>query len=223
MPDLTSFGIEEGFLSTWEEIEEIVFRHENGLPKIWRMMIDTGGGKEEGAKISRTEETYQWIINNRCRGVKIFACKGASHALPSNIKVGVPLEKFPSGKPIPGGLQIVQINTDSFKDTLWSRIDKTIKDKTLPRSWFVHGETPEYVFDQICAEEKRRNKDGSAEWVQIRPDNHMLDLECLCLAATDFELFGGIRPLQVQRAQEKRKISRPAPTQEVKPRQEIQF
>lgn len=220
LSNMTSFGVEEGFVTTWEELEAVVFRHEIGLPKVWRAMIDTGGGREEGARISRTEETYHWIRKNRGRGVRIFGCKGSPRALPTKIKFGTPLERTPSGKPIPGGLQIIHVNTEAFKEALWWRIDKTNEDHTQPGCWFVHCETTEGIAGQIAAEEKRRTRNGGIEWVKVKRENHMLDCEILCLVAVDFELRGGIRPLQmrrIMRLREKRVQEQAAQIQEANP------
>jgi len=134
------------------------------------------------------------------------------------VKPGTPLEKTPSGKAILGGLQIIQINTEAYKEMLWWRIQKTNEDPTEANAWFIHCETQDNIINQICSEELRRNRTGGTEWHQIRRDNHILDCEILCLAAVDYELFGGLRVAQYQKAKEKMQQNKPAPSR-TEPRQ----
>lgn len=188
--DLTSWGIYEGFVGDQQELESVLFATYDGK-KISRALIDTGGGKEEGALISRTEETYNFIRANQHRGAKLMGSKGSSVSMPNRIKIGAPLDKTPSGKPIPGGLQIVQINTDVFKDLIWWRIEKA--KKLEPGGMYFHNSTPEYLFDHLLAEEKRKDKNGKEDWIATRKDNHLFDCEVLCLACVDNEFYGGVK------------------------------
>lgn len=197
--DGSSYGVDEGYLNTWEDLDDIIFnRRIEGRP-IWRCLIDTGGGKDADALVSRTEETYEWLRRNIQRGVQLFGCKGSSRSMATKIKIGNPIERTPSGKPIPGGLRIVQINTDACKDALWYKIERTAESPELPGNWWVHRDTESWYFEQITAEEKRRDRAGGASWHRVKKDNHLLDCETLLIAAIDPEFWGGIRPLTMQR------------------------
>lgn len=197
--DTTSWGIDEGFLPAWDDIEKLIFSHYSkrggsAMP-IWRALIDTGGGKEDGAYISRTEETYNFIRQHQGLGVVLFGSKGSSRTMPTKIKIGKPIEKTPSGKPIPGGIQIVMMNTQLIKDAIEARISQTRTDGG-PGSWYVHADTPEWYAKQMTAEEKRADrKTKIVEWTQIRRDNHMHDCEVMCYALADPEFHGGLRPM----------------------------
>jgi len=199
--DLTSWGVTEGYASTWEEIEPILFGLHDGR-SVWRALIDTGGGKDEGAAISRTEETYLFLRQNMGRGVQLMGSKGSSRSasMVGKIKIGAAIERTPSGKPIPGGLRIAQINTQAFKDALWWRIEKA--ESGEPGAWYLHLDTPEWVLKQITAEEKRVDRSGATDWHQVRKDNHLLDCEVLCLACVDAEFWGGIRGIKAQQARQ---------------------
>lgn len=196
--DLTSYGVTEGYVTTWEELDTIVFAEYSGK-KIWRLLIDTGGTKAKDALVSKTEETYEWIRKHQGSGIQIFGAKGSSKNMPTKLKIGAPIEKTPSGKPIPGGMRIIQINTQAFKDALWWRIiEKTPNGE--PGSWYLHNATPAYFVKHLTAEEKRIGKDGVATWTRIRKDNHILDCETLCLACFDAEFWGGTKPIKARQA-----------------------
>jgi phage terminase large subunit GpA-like protein len=191
--DGATHNIDHGYLNSWEEVDNIVFDRQIQGRKIWRCLIDTGGGKDEGAHISRTEEVYLWLRANAGRGVQIFGTKGSSRSMATKIRIGAPIEKTPSGKPIPGGLRIVQINTDVLKDALWFKIERTNESPELPGNWWIHRDTEQGYLKQICAEEKRRDRKGGTSWHRTNKDNHYLDIETLILAAVDPEFWGGIR------------------------------
>jgi phage terminase large subunit GpA-like protein len=188
--DMTSWSVFEGFSPTWDDLQNVLFQT-YGNKRIWRTLIDTGGGKDSDKQISRTEETYNFIRQNQKLGMRIMGAKGSSWSMPNKIKVGSPIDKTPSGKPIPGGLKIVQINTDVFKDLFWWRVDKSLKKE--PGGLYFHSSTPDYVFDHLLAEEKIEDKDGSCDWVAVKKDNHLFDCEVLCLACVDVEFYAGIK------------------------------
>jgi terminase, large subunit len=197
--DTTSWGIDEGFLPAWEDVETLLFssyaQHSGQRLPIWRALIDTGGGKEDGAYISRTEETYNFIRQHQGRGVVLFGSKGSSRTMPTKIRIGKPIEKTPSGKPIPGGIQIVMVNTPAVKDAIEARIRQTRTDGG-PGSWYIHADTPDWYAKQVTAEERRLDrKTKIVEWIQIRRDNHILDCEVMCYVLADPEFHGGLRPL----------------------------
>ena len=200
-PDSTSWLIDCGYLPTWQELEELLFsttyKSASGREhRIWRALIDSGGTKRDGESLSRTEEIYHWIRRNgQGRGCRVFCCKGSSKALQGNVLLGSPIDKTPSGKPMPS-LQIVSIDTDKLKDALWYRLDQA-KDHA-PQAAYINRETPDFWLRHLTAEEKRRNRDGTMEWVQVRRDNHLLDCEVYALASVDWGLLGGLRPFQVR-------------------------
>ena len=169
--------------------------------RIWRAGIDTGGGKDTALPISQTEETYQWLMRNRSgRECRVWGTKGASTVLVGRAYAGKPLLKTPSGRPIPGGLQLIFIDTQKMKDVYHFRLGRAIETNSkesegavFHQAGFLHGETgPDYA-SQILAEEKRRDiKRGTTAWVNIasRP-NHLLDCEVIAHALADPEWPGG--------------------------------
>ena len=201
--DRTSWGVDEGYVQTWQEVEKILFESEyktaNGdTMRVWRAGIDTGGGKAEGELISRSEETMQWAAKNRHRlpGL-LWACKGASHSQTRPVKVGDLIDRNRRGEKIPGGRQITTIDTAFFKGIFWTRHSWAKEGK--PGALYLHEETEDWYAKQILAERKKPLPGGGWEWVRVNPDNHMVDCEVLCLALADNSLAGGLRRFELTR------------------------
>lgn len=190
--DTTSWGIDEGYCETWDELKNVLF-HNYGGKRIWRTLIDTGGSENNEEKtVSRTEETYFFIRENQKMGMRIMGSKGSSHAMATKIKIGQPLDKTASGKPIPGGIRIVSIDTDYFKDLFWWRVENAANNE--PKGLYFHNQTDENVLKHYVAEEKIIDKNGKSDWVNIgKRANHLFDCEVLCLACIDDSFFGGIK------------------------------
>jgi phage terminase large subunit GpA-like protein len=200
-PDLTSWGIDEGFLPGWQEVEELLFntryRTAAGIEfGIWRALIDSGGTKTGDQTISRTEEVYGWVRQHMRRGVGLWPCKGSSRPLQGLVSVpSTTIDKTPSGKSMKGwGIQVVQIDTDAAKDLFHGRLERAKQGEE--QGAYLHRDTDETYIRHIMAEEKRQRRDGTVEWVQVRRQNHLLDCEVYCLACVDPALYGGIRPYQ---------------------------
>ena len=193
--DYSSWLIHYGQLAAWEDLEEFLFgtlypvRGTGLVMPIWRAAVDTGGGDQDEG-VSMTEETYWWLRRNAVgRGCRVWGTKGSSTGLSGKIRVGKPLDKTPSGKPIPGGLQIIFLDTDKLKDAFHYRLGQAME--RLAQAGYLHAETAKDYVAQILAEEKRRDKDGYEYWTQIKKDNHLLDCEVLAMACADPEWPGG--------------------------------
>jgi len=197
--DYTSWLIDYGVLGTWEDVEHLLFETtylvegEEREMRIWRAAVDIGGGDtDEG--LSMTEEVYWWLRENAVgRGCRVWGTKGSSRPLAGVLSFGKPLEKTPSGRPIPGGLQIVSLDTAKLKERFHWRLQQA--KEGLPQGAYLHKETGEDYAKQILAEEKQRDRRGMEVWVRIRRDNHLLDAEVMAHACADPEWMGGIRML----------------------------
>lgn len=193
--DYTSWLVHHGFLTTWADVEQLLFDtiypvvDSEKKMRIFRVCMDTGGGdKYQG--MSMTEEIYWWLRdNNRGRGCRVWGTKGSSHTLPGKLQVGKPLDKTPSGKLLPGGLRIISVDTVKMKDAYHYHLNRAIEG--LPQGAYLHKEIGADYADQILAEEKQITDRGIEEWVQIRANNHYLDCECLAMLAADPEFPGG--------------------------------
>lgn len=196
--DYTSWLIDYGRLVTFEEIETLIYdttwSKESGGPlKIWRAAIDTGGGSKY-EDMSMTEEVYHWLRSLRGRGIKVWPTKGSARPLVSLLKIGKPLDKTPSGKPMPKGFRIMTLDSGKLKDIFVGRLQNAIDDK--PMGAFLHKDVDKIYINQITAEEKQMDNKGVVEWVQVRKDNHLLDCEAMQFALVDPE-FPGINLPQI--------------------------
>lgn len=194
--DYTSWLIHYGQVSTWSDVEKLLFETEYPIHelegqtmRIWRAAVDTGGGDTDSS-ITMTEEAYWWIRKHGIgRGCRVWGTKGASSPLSGKLHIGKPLDKTPSGKPIPGGLQIIQLDTRKLKDAFHYRLEQARE--RMPQAAYLHSGTDRLYASHILAEEKRRNKKGIEEWVQVRRRNDLLDCECGNIALADPEWPGG--------------------------------
>lgn len=201
----STYGVDMGYVHSWEELEYIAFERRIDDMGVWRLLIDTGGTRDKDSIISRTEETYNWIQRNRGRGVQLFGCKGSSYSMPTKIKIGQPLEKTPSGKPLKNGLRIIQVNTGVVKDAIWWKIEHTNEEPEALGNWYIESDAEDWYISHMTAEQKRKNRKTKAvEWVAIRKDNHIFDCEVLLYVAIDPELYGGIRGIIAQQRAKQR-------------------
>jgi phage terminase large subunit GpA-like protein len=201
--DFSSWLIHYGFIGSWEDVEALLDsaypQADGGQPmKIWRAAIDSGGGDAEDG-LSMTEQAYFWVrAHNTGRTYRLWATKGSSSEIPGAVaKFGESRDRTPSGKPLPGGLQLVLIDTTKMKEIVFARINNAAAGNGFQPAYLNCDVGPDYAH-QVSAEEKRRDKRGRIEWVRIRKDNHLLDAEILAQALVDPTWPGGginlIRP-----------------------------
>jgi phage terminase large subunit GpA-like protein len=197
--DYTSWMIHYGFLSYWAEIEDLLFMRQypriGGGPglRIWRAGIDTGGGKYE-EELSSAEHVYLWLIENRIgHGCQVWGTKGSSKPLAGKISVGKSLQHTPSGRTLPGGLQIISLDTNKLKDMVHFRMDKAISGaaEMAQMAAYLHADTQTDYAKQIMSEVKKRDKKGRETWVREYRENHLLDCEVIAHSLADPEWPGG--------------------------------
>lgn len=196
--DYTSWLIDYGFLGTWEEIDQLLFEKRYPIQGtditagIWRAAIDTGGGKYDST-MSSTEETYLWLQSRRGYGMgcRVWGVKGSSNALATKLRIGNPLNKTPSGKPLKAGMRTILLDSDKLKDVFFHRIERA--QESLPGGAYLNSAVDEDYARQILAEEKRVDEKGFEKWEKKHSSspNHYLDCECLCLIVADWEWPGG--------------------------------
>jgi phage terminase large subunit GpA-like protein len=188
--------VEYGFVDSPDQLSDLLFartwtRQNGAIVRPWRACIDMAGGKQAGADIGITERTYRWLMANwRGRGVPVFGVRGSPRAMAGKLKFNRPMEKTPQGKPIPGGIVIADIDTDAAKDELFWRLQQTVAGDS--GGLHLHAQTDDVLIKHFTAEEKRRQRNGAEEWVQIRRDNHLLDTAVYALAAAWPEFHGGV-------------------------------
>jgi phage terminase large subunit GpA-like protein len=192
---LTSHLIHYGFLTAWEEVFHLVFDQTFEVEKarqedpdqrmgIFRAGIDTGGGEGEG-NWSRTEEIYD-KLRNWPRN-KLWGIKGLSRPQPSSPRVRL------AAQDKLGGLVLAMLDTGQLKETFFWRLSNEIHD---PQPARFHADTGRDFVAQLLAEERRLNKMGQYEWVQVRKNNHYLDASVYAHACADYHWAGGVTIFQ---------------------------
>ena len=194
----TSWLIHYGQLADFDELEQLLFGSTypvDGDPgrllHIWRAAIDTGGGSQGADGYNITENVYHWVRKvGTGRSCRVFACKGSSAPLGDAVaRFGKAKDWAPSGKPLPGGLQLVMVDSSQAKDMVHTRLANAVSLDGLQA--FLHAETDQIYLRHITAEEKRRDRRGNVGWVQLRRDNHLLDAEGLAMALAEPTWPGG--------------------------------
>ena len=198
--DFTSWLIHYGRLTVWEDVETLLF--ETSYPqigksegmKIWRAGIDTGGSESRYESVSATEFTYQWLRDNqRGKGCRVWGTKGSPGFVGAEmIKTGKRLDYTPSGKPLPGGLQLMLLDTFKLKTVFRTRLGAAIEGNALSRPAYLHSGTTEEYASHILAEELVVNDKGIEMWRNVKnKPNHLFDCEIGCVALVDPEWPGG--------------------------------
>ncbi|MCF8094452.1 MAG: phage terminase large subunit family protein [Desulfobacteraceae bacterium] len=196
--DYSSWLVHYGKLGTWEDIEALLFdttypaAGSSRRMAIARAAIDTGGGKF--GEFSMFEEACFWIRKNGAgRGARVWGVQGASWPQPHRIKVSKPFDKTPQGKPLPGGLQILTLDTERFKDAFFHRLGQAAAREPELCAW-LHADTGDEYFAHITAEHKVEDDKGVLSWQKKGSRrNDWLDCEVYAAAAADPEWpHGGI-------------------------------
>lgn len=189
----TSWLIHYGQLFTWSEVETLLFETQypvegtNRYLRPWRAAIDTGGtGKY--ADMSMTEETELWVRANQGQSCGVWGIKGAATVLPGLLKIGKNRDSTPSGKPLPGGINIISLNTDKLKDNFHFRLG--LAKENQPQAAYLHSETGMDYAKHILAEEKQI-VNGMETWVKVKTRNDLLDCEIYASATASSEWPGG--------------------------------
>jgi phage terminase large subunit GpA-like protein len=172
------------------------YRSEDGsrsLP-IWRIGIDTGGGEYSDQDATMTEEAYQWIRLHRKDHPGLLGTKGMSHSSPHRVRLSK-IEKMPGekGALIPGGIILLEVNTDELKDAVWFHLRI---EEGKPGRFTFHNNVGLDLMRHLTAEGKILDvKKNKFVWVRKRA-NHLLDCVVTAFALADPEFQGGIKILQ---------------------------
>ncbi|MGE4536312.1 MAG: terminase gpA endonuclease subunit [Desulfovibrio sp.] len=171
--DSTTWGIREGRVETFEEVERVLWQDEYKDPDGKSYPVRLAIMDSQG---TRTAEVYEFC---RKHVGKIFAFKGEQQmSVPHTFTV---IDHFPnSPRKIPGGLKLLRGHVTYFKSLLSGKLAINPAD---PGAFLLHAETTEDYARQMCAEYY-----DDADGVWLCPDhkaNHFWDCEVYCLIAAD--------------------------------------
>jgi phage terminase large subunit GpA-like protein len=153
----------------------------------------------------RTKEVYDYCRKRlKCWPVKGRPSMQNEHSITT-------LDKWPDGTPMPGGIQLLNVNTHHWKSEVMRLLRVSSPDTERPEDntlegaslgpvgrWHFPEDTGDEYFSQITSEECRKVVKGSTakyEWV-VRPgrENHYFDGEVYIEAG--FHAIGGHKTLR---------------------------
>lgn len=203
--------VEYGFLPTWDTLREkfisSVYTDAAGerFP-VWRSGVDTGGSEYGEDTQTMTEAAYNFLRQHgqgRIWGTKgdVIRGKRMKHFM---------RDKMPgkSNMLIPGGLLIWHMDTEQFRNDLHYRLSL---EPGTAGGITLHSATGNDFVRHVLAHEKRKNRKGQTEWVQLHRADHLQDALLIALAMGDSECWGGVHLIPRKRA-----------PQQVKAREEIE-
>ena len=167
-----SWQVREGFLLTFEDLARVLWEDEyfdaDGNQYIVRLAVQDAMGH-------KTSEVYDFCRLHRGR---IFPSKG--ERVMNQPFAYTQIEFYPgSKKPIKGGLKLIRVNTQFFKNELSNRLEIAPAD---PGAWRYHSETTDDWIHQMTME----SIDESGFWINpTQAPNHAWDCSVLSLAAQD--------------------------------------
>ena len=169
----TSWQVREGFVESLDTLENILWEDEyrdrdDNLYHVQFGFIDAMG--------HRTAEVYEWCTKHRG---KVLPIQG-KQTLPAPYAF-TNLEFYPGGKkPLPGGLQLVRLNTTYYKNKLVSKFQIG---QGEPGSWNFNSDTSDRWLQMMLSE--YLNEYGVYEEVS-GAENHGFDVSGYLLAAHDY-------------------------------------
>lgn len=170
----TGWQVKAGFVDSFKGLEEVLWDYEyrdveGNLYHVPFGFIDSQG--------HRTSEVYDWCIKHRG---KVLPIKGEQHQS-SPIRF-TNLEFYPSSKKaLPGGLQLAKLDTNYYKNKLYTKLKINSGD---PGSWNYHFETTDHWCNMMVVE---YIDEATGLWdCPEGVDNHGFDCSVYVLAAYDY-------------------------------------
>ena len=196
--------VDYGFLSSWEIVESFLIRGKDAVSGqfffrsapphdqiffSFRTGIDTGGSEYDESETTMTEDAYNFLKKFGknmnvvgTKGRKPFPTGQKMKEAPDTIKIGNIIRTR--------DFSLWLIDPAAFKDLLHYKLQIEIG---KPGAITFHSETNEVFIKHLMAQEKRRNKKGIYEWIQVYRDDHWLDCFVIAMACGDAECWTGIR------------------------------
>lgn len=160
----------------WSDLDELLkrpFPHASGIDLYIRSVaIDTG---------FETQTVYKYC---RPRAPVVMAIKGSNTTGKPAVGRPVSVEVTYKGVKSAQSVQLWPVGVDAVKETMMARLNLTEKG---PGFYHFYTGLPDEYFKQLTAEKRVTRYDRSnrpeKRWVQVRPQNHVLDAEVYAYAA----------------------------------------
>lgn len=206
-PDLASWLLDYGKLSTLEEVEGLgaARYHRDGAPELglWRGGIDTGGTKTEEEGWSRTEEVYAWLRAHRgpfC-GVKGYA---AQTRLALQERVRESTAAATEWRDIP----LFLVNRQNMTTLFFERL---LNGAAMGQPVALHRDTGADFVGHVLGVERRRSRTtGRYSWEKARGRVDLLDCSLYAHATVEPAWRGGLARLAAALRAGPRKPAAPA-------------
>jgi phage terminase large subunit GpA-like protein len=188
---------------------------------IWRAGMDTGGGRDESDQ-TMTARAYM-ILRGIAQPKRLLGVKGRDNSTRDALISMSIIDKMPGkqGKAIPGGLQLWLINADMVKNNFSYALSVPTDSQGAA---LFNRDVREDVIKHILAQERRKNRLGRWEWVNVATDDHLLDCSVYAMAVGDRECWGGIerlhRPQRLPMPNQSKFINRSDKKEQEKPEKE---
>jgi phage terminase large subunit GpA-like protein len=162
----------------------------------------------------RTEEAYEFARLHRDQvvAVKGFGAESARDWDRFRLRR---VDRYPSGKPIPGGLHYYQVEVDRYKELIYGKFFILAGE---PGAFNLHRETPVEYVRQLCGERQQKRWDARGheqyQWVVVDRNvgNDYLDAEVYCAALADMLRVRELRAAPAPGQEGKPEGRRPGPT-----------
>mgnify|MGYP006279099127 CR=1 FL=1 len=177
--------IREGYVRSFEALETVLLEDrypaEDGSE--YRVLLAL-----QDAMGHRTSEVYDFCRRHRRR---IIPLQGVDTRRMTQPHAWSNIEYYPkTKKPIPGGLKLLRVDVNFYKDELAGKLEVNPED---PGAWHLHAETPEELARHMCAEVV----DEKGLWVpRANRPNHYWDCTVYNLAAWEVLGVRYMRPPQ---------------------------
>lgn len=156
---------------SWNNLAELLQDLYDDIP-ISLMMVDAGY-KPNDDEAAPGNVIYQFCYKNK-KAVPAIGYDKRTRAFSAST-----VELTYKGKPVKDGLKIWNLDTDYFKDWIYTRYEWDIEQDG---GWHLPADVEDEYLRQVSSEARIILANGKPRWEKIRKDNHYLDCEMMATA-----------------------------------------
>ena len=153
---------------SWQNLSELLEELYDRIP-ISLMLVDAGYKPNDDEQASGNV-IYQFCYKHK-RAIPAIGHDKRTRAFSAST-----VELSYKGKPVKDGLRIWNLDTDHFKEWIYSRYEWDIEQ---PGGWHLPADVEDEYLRQVTAESRIILSNGRPRWEKIRKANHFLDCEMM--------------------------------------------